>query len=336
MNHRLDLNLLPIAVALYEERGVSRTATRLGMSQPAVSAALARLRKAFDDPLFIRTARGMEPTPRAEALILPARDVLSRVERDLLSGLAFNPATANVTFSFALSDVGEMVFLPRILERIQSLAPLAAVRSLSLPPTELREGLETGAIDLAVGYFPDLEGSNFFQQRLFTHHFCCLLRTDHPIKSKRLSLNQFLGLRHVVVHAEGRSQELFERFLARNKVHPKVILVTPHFMSLPTIIAKSDLVATVPHAIGMFFSGSSANIRTALPPFPDAPRIVLKQHWHRKSHHDPRNQWLRKLISELFNQESDEWKEGGRSKVRSAAISSRAGAESSDLRPARY
>jgi DNA-binding transcriptional LysR family regulator len=308
MNHRLDLNLLPIAIALYEERGVSRTATRLGMSQPAVSAALARLRKAFDDPLFVRTAHGMEPTPRAQALIAPARDVLSRVERDVLSGLAFDPATANTTFTFALSDVGEMVFLPRILERLQSLAPLASVRSVAFPPSELRDGLETGEIDLAVGYFPDVETTNFFQQRLFNHHFCCLLRADHPIQSKRLSVKQFLALKHVAVHAAGRSQEIFERFLVRNRIRPQVVLVTPHFMSLPAIIGKSNLCATVPHAIGMFFSGSWTNIKTVLPPFPDAPRIVLKQHWHRKAHHDPRNQWLRRLVSELFNQESDEWK----------------------------
>lgn len=312
MNQRLDLNLLPIAVALYEERGVTKTATRLGMSQPAVSAALAKLRKAFDDPLFIRTARGMEPTPRAQALIAPARDVLARVEHDMLSGLAFNPAAANATFTLALSDVGEMVFLPRILERLQTVAPLATVRSVAPPPSELRQGLENGAIDLAVGYFPDLESSNFFQQRLFTHHFCCMLRADHPISSKRLSLRQFLGLKHVAVHAAGRSQELFERFLARHKIHPKVVLVTPHFMSLPAIVGQSDLVATVPHAIGMF-SSSWANIKAVLPPFPDAPRIVLKQHWHRKAHHDPRSRWLRRLVSELFNQDSDQWttKEGG-------------------------
>ena len=319
MNHRLDLNLLPIAVALYEERGVSRTATRLGMSQPAVSAALARLRKAFDDPLFVRTAHGMEPTPRAQALIAPAREVLSRVERDVLPGLAFDPATADVTFTFALSDVGEMVFLPRILERIQRLAPLASLRSVTPAPSNLREDLETGEIDLAVGYFPDLETNNFFQQRLFTHHFCCLSRADHPIASKRLSLKQFLALKHVAVHASGRSQELFERFLSRNKIHPKVVLVTPHFMSLPTIIGKSDLVATVPHAIGMFFSGSWANIKTVLPPFADAPRIVLKQHWHRKAHHDPRNQWLRRQVTQLFNDESDEWKADWRAGPRSGS-----------------
>jgi DNA-binding transcriptional LysR family regulator len=123
------------------------------------------------------------------------------------------------------------------------------------------------------------------------------MRGDHSITSKRLTLKQFLSLEHVVVRAEGRSQELFERFLAK----------TPHFTSLPMIIARSDLVATVPHAIGIFFSGSWTNIKTALTPFPDAPRIVLRQHWHRRTHHDPRNQWLRRVVSELFNVESDEW-----------------------------
>jgi len=309
MNRRLDLNLLPIAVVLYEERGVGRAATRLGMSQPAVSSALARLRGAFDDPLFVRTARGMEPTPRAHALIATARDALARIERSVVAEMAFDQARSDATFTFALSDVGEMVFLPRILESVQREAPLASVRSVSLPPAELRRGLETGDIDLAIGYFPDLETSNYFQQRLFSHHFCCLLRADHPIAAKRLSVRQFMELGHVVVRAEGRSQELFERYLARKKIHHKIVLVTPHFMSLPMIIARSDLVSTVPHALGMYYSASSANIRTVLPPFADLPQIVIKQHWHRKAHHDPRSQWLRRLMTRLFSQESDEWKE---------------------------
>ena len=308
MKKRLDLNLLPLAVALFEERAVGKVASRLKMSQPAVSAALARLRKAFDDPLFVRTGSGMEPTPRMQALVGPAREVLTRVERDVLSGLAFNPATAQAPFTFALSDIGEMVFLPRILERLQRYSPLAPVRSVTPPPYELRKGLETGDIDLAVGYFPDLEKTNFFQQRLFTHRFCCLLRADHPIRSEQLSTKQFLELKHVAVHSEGRSQELFERFLVRKKLRPNVVLVTPHFMSLPVIIAKSDLVATVPHALGMLFSGQGTNIKAVLPPALDIPRIVLKQHWHRKAHHDPRNQWLRLMVSNLFSEELDEWR----------------------------
>jgi DNA-binding transcriptional LysR family regulator len=311
MHKHFDLNLLQIAIALYEERGVGKVATRLGMSQPAVSAALARLRAIFGDPLFVRTPRGMDPTPRAKALVAPARDILLRVERDLLSGLAFNPEASTATFTFALSDVGEMVFLPRMLERLHQLAPLATVRSVSPPPNELRHGLETGEIDLAIGYFPDLAKGNFFQQRLFTHHFACLLRADHPVGGNRLSLKQFLELQHVSVRAEGRSQELFERFLASRKIRRKIVLFTPHFMSLPMIIAKSDLIATVPHAIGMYYSTRLTNIKTMSLTSLDLPRIVLKQHWHRMFHHDSRNQWLRKVISELFSQESDEWKARG-------------------------
>src|SRR5262249_14163737 len=156
MHQRLDLNLLSIAVVLYEERAVSKAAVRLGMSQPAVSAALSRLRTAFDDPLFVRTAQGMEPTPRALALIPPARDVLARVDADVLSGIAFGPGTTTGTFTFALSDVGEMVSLPRLVESLQRLAPLASVRAVSPPPFALRKAMEDGEIDLAVGYFPDL------------------------------------------------------------------------------------------------------------------------------------------------------------------------------------
>ena len=310
MNARLDLNLLPIAVALYDERSVSRTATRLGMSQPAVSSALSRLRKAFGDPLFIRSGRGMQPTPRAQSFIAPAREVLARVDRDVLSELSFDPAAAKTTFTLALSDVGEMVFLPRILQRLQRLAPQAAVRSVSPPPAELRESMEAGEIDLAIGFFPDLERSNFFRQRLFSHHFACLIRADHPAAQRRLSVAQFLALKHVAVRAAGRSQELFHRFLAAHKIHLDVVLVTPHFMSLPAIIGRSDLVATVPHAIGMYCASAGTNVKAVLPPFRKAPKIELKQHWHRKAHHDGRNQWLRKLVSQLFTQESDEWKNG--------------------------
>jgi DNA-binding transcriptional LysR family regulator len=307
---RFDLGLLEIALALFEERSVGRVAVRLGMSQPAVSSALARLRRAFNDPLFVRTPRGMEPTPRAQALIAPARDLLLRVERDLLADPRFDPATTTATLNFALSDVGEMVFLPKILERLQRFAPNASVRSVSPPPNELRHGLENGAIDLAIGYFPDLAKGNFYQQRLFTHHFTCLVRADHPIKGRRLTQKQFLDLKHVSVRAEGRSQELFERFLVSKKIRRKTVLFTPHFMSLPMIIARSDLAGTVPHAIGMYYSRPLANIKAMSLPWPDLPRIVLRQHWHRRFHQDPRNQWLRKLMSELFSQESDEWQDG--------------------------
>jgi DNA-binding transcriptional LysR family regulator len=302
-----DLNLLRIAVALYDEHSVTRAARKLQMSQPSVSSALKRLRSSLADPLFLKTASAMTPTPRAHSLVAEARGILARIEEGVLADVPFNVSADGVTFSIALSDVGEMVFLPPILERVKTLAPRACVRSVSVPPAQLESALEGGEIDLAVGYFPDLRKSNFVQQRLFTHHFVCLLRADHPVTGERLTMQQFLALEHAVVHAEGRSQEILEEYLKRRKVRRKVALYTPHFMSLPMIIARSNLIATVPHAIGMYWSGSGTKIRALRPPF-DIPPIVLRQHWHRRFQNDPRNKWLRAIVRQLFSSETDEWR----------------------------
>lgn len=303
---RLDLNLLPVIVALAENRSVSAAARHLGMSQPAVSSALARLRASLGDPLFVRTARGMEPTPRALAVLAPARKALGIVGHEILSSQGFDPATSHWKITLALSDIGEMVFLPKILARLQAEAPHMTVRSVTLSVSQLERGLELGEIDLAVGYFPDLKGNNFFQQRLFSHGFVCLLRTSHPIKAAKLTPRQFMSLGHAVVNAEGRSQEVFERYLQKRGIRRRVVLNTPHFMSLPAIISASDLVATVPLAIGVWFS-STARVRWAKPPYP-VPRFDLKQHWHRRVNNDAQSRWLRELVYSLFNQDADEWR----------------------------
>jgi DNA-binding transcriptional LysR family regulator len=153
---KVDLNLLPIALALYDELSVSRTAQKLGMSQPAVSMALRKLRVAFGDPLFIRAAKGITPTPRAHALVRAARPLLTRLQESVLAEEHFNPGVSTRPFTFALSDVGEMVFLPKLLERLRAQAPDAWIHSVSMPPHLIAQGLENGEIDLAIGYFPDL------------------------------------------------------------------------------------------------------------------------------------------------------------------------------------
>jgi DNA-binding transcriptional LysR family regulator len=303
-----DLNLLRIALAIHDEGSVSGAALRLNMSQPAASSALKKLRQAIGDPLFIKTADGMAPTPRAISLIHTARDMLTQLSMAVDAGESFDPAKSHDTFAFAMSDIGEMVFLPRILEYVSGHAPNASVRSVTLPPVQLEAGLQDGTVDLAVGHFPDLKKSIYYQQRLFTHRFVCLLRKGHPFLSRKLTLDQFLALGHVVVHAEGRSQEIIERFLDKERIRRRIVLHTPHFMSIPMIIARSDLVATVPHALGVYLSQSGDGVEVIDPPF-DLPTFALKQHWHRKYHHEPKSLWLRKVVSELFNDDHDEWRD---------------------------
>ena len=293
-----DLNLLPVVLAIAEERSVSRAAERLGWSQPKVSIALNKLRAALGDPLFIRSSHGMAPTPRALALVNPTREILARVKNEVLAGASFDPAATRRRFTFALSDIGEMTFLPKLLAWLQTHAPQATVRSVTLPPDEIALGLEAGDIDLAIGYFPDLKARNFFQQRLFTHSFISLLNAGHRIGGERMSMDDFLNAGHAVIRAEGRSQEVFEQLLARHKIERRVVLSTPHFMSIPFIIAATDLVVTVPYAVGESFSRMSG-IRLIQPPL-DIPKFDLKQHWHRKYHKDDANMWIRSVVAGLF------------------------------------
>ena len=307
MTRSFDLNLLPVLVRIHDHGSVSAAATHLGMSQSAVSAALAKLRLKYGDPLFHRVGHGMQPTARMRALIDPLREGLLRVDGTFSSEQEFNAKTTEQTFTFAMSDLGEMVFMPKILHRIRQLAPRSCVRSVAASAAQIERGLETGEIDLAVGYFPDLREKSFMEKHLFYHHFVCLLRANHPITASTLTLAQFLSLEHAVVYGAGRTYEIFERFLRSKKIQRRVALETPHFMSIPFVISQSDLIVTVPHAIGMFVKGVHMNIRIAQPPV-RTPRIDLKIHWHRNFQRDAKNKWLRERVADLFTDESDEWR----------------------------
>jgi DNA-binding transcriptional LysR family regulator len=299
IEHALDLNLLYVLVALDDCRSVSDTALKLHRSQPAVSAALGKLRGFFDDPLFVRIGNSMQPTPRGRGIVESARGILRSVGTDIIAAPVFDPAALTGPISLAMSDVGEIVFLPKLLKNLRRLAPQASINAVSLPAAQIAEGLEAGTVDLAMGYFPDLKKNNFFQQVLFTDGFVGLLRADHPLSAKKLTLKQFLQLEHAVVRAESRSQEVIEGYLKRKRIQRRVVLTTPHFASAPVLVAQSDLMVTVPEPLGNYLSSASSEVRVVGLPFP-SPRIPLRQFWHRKFHHDPRSRWLRTLTAELF------------------------------------
>jgi len=298
----LDLNLLHVLVALGECRSVSAAALKLQKSQPAVSVALAKLRRSFGDPLFVRSGNSMQPTPRAADLVQSARSLLARVDADMVASPAFDPETSRRTVTLALSDVGELVFLPAILRELHSRMPHAAVRSVSLHAPEVAAGLEDGTIDLAMGYFPDLEKRNFYRQVLFTDTYASLVRAGHPVKARKLTLAQYVALDHAVVRAESRTEEVVERYLARRRIRRRVVLTTPHFASAPMIVAQSDLIVTVPEPLARYFTRMSGDLRIIGMPF-EPPRIALKQFWHRKFHDDARNAWLRGAFRRLFQEE---------------------------------
>jgi DNA-binding transcriptional LysR family regulator len=306
LRSKLDLNLLRVAVTMLDAGSVSQAAKVLGISQPSVSESLAKLRDHFDDALFVRSRKGMSPTPRGAEIADAAREILLSVEQKLGARIPFDPARAHRPFTFALSDVGEMVFLPKLAGALAHASPETPVRSVSMPPAQLTKAMEDGDVDLAVGYFPDLKGRDFYQKRLFTHHFVCLLRNDHPVAGLTLTLEQFVELPHAVVLSEGRSQEILEQHLKELGLVRRVAIYTPHFLSIPALVAHSDMVVTVPHAMGIAYGKPKFGLRVIQLPF-ESPRIQLRQHWQTKYHKDARNVWLRGIVSDLFNASTDEW-----------------------------
>jgi DNA-binding transcriptional LysR family regulator len=295
----LDLNLLKVLVALAEERSVSRAALKLGKSQPAISAALSKLRLYFKDPLFLRAGNWMQPTPRAAAIAGSARSVLGKVDAEIIAPPVFDAAASDRPINLALSDVGEIVFLPAIMRQVRLLMPNAPVRSVSLPPVELAQQLESGGIDLAIGYFPDLLKGSFFQQTLFEDGFACLMRSEHAIGAPKLTTRQFLQVEHAVVRAESRTEEVIEQYLSKRGMQRRVVLTSPHFASTLIVVAQSDLVVTVPQPLAQYFADVSADLRVVALPF-ESPRIELRQFWHRRFHSDPRSRWLRGMVFEQF------------------------------------
>lgn len=302
-----DLNLLRVLVALSATRNVTQAAHALDMSQSGFSTALARLRQGVGDPLFVRTAAGMSPTPRAEQMIATAQDVLSRVAEGVLQKPEFDPLTARTVFRLAMADVAEIVFLPRLLQHLQQHAPHATVTCASLDTESLKQAMSNGDIDLALGYFPDLDSQSSFQQRLYFHTYACMVRRGHPLAARPITEKSYTEIGHVVVSSPARTNALFEAFLEKRSIRRRIVLETPHHLSLPAIIESTDLMATVPLATGARFVQLGMVELLRLPFTP--PSFAVQQHWHSLVHHDARSQWLRKQVAQLFNVDFDEWRE---------------------------
>lgn len=293
----VDLNLLVVFDALAEHCGVSRAAEAVGLSQPATSAALARLRVLFGDPLFVKVGTRMQPTPRAAELAAPIRRVVETVRSEVLQAGRFDPATTARTFAVVTPDIGEAKFLPPILARFAAEAPSAGLRTLSMPRRAAAEALESGRAELAIGYFPDLHKAGFFQQKLFANGYVCIVRAGHPTIGAGLTIEQYLAAMHAVVRPEGR-EHLLEQVLAAQGIRRRVAVEIAHFMALLPIVAGSDLLATVPRDLAEVLA-SHADLRVLEAPIA-LPVIDVRQFWHRRVHNDAANVWLRGVVQALF------------------------------------
>ena len=241
----IDLNLLAVFQHVYRERQISAAARRLGLTQSAVSNALARLRKTFGDELFVRTAQGMQPTPFAEQLAEPIGAALAHVALALNYRSGFDPASSERTFTIALTDVGEVYFMPVLIERCRRLAPGVRVRSVRAGSIALKEEMETGRVDVAIGAFDDMSEA-LFQRHLFRQRFVTLLRAGHPLMHGAVDIERFVGAAHLLVEAVDSPYDRINGLLAKAGVVPAASV--PHFTAVPYIVGAGDLVVTVPQS----------------------------------------------------------------------------------------
>ena len=296
----VDLNLLVVFDAMLRHRNVTRAGEALGLSQPAMSAAVARLRALFDDPLFVRSGAEMSPTNRAHELGAAVRQIVRTIESDILQPSAFEPRTSRRAFTLLTPDIAEMNFLPRLLAHLAEQAPQVSLKTLAMPRHAAATALESGAAELAIGYFPDLQKAGFYQQRLLRSAHVCLLRKGHAGIGRKLTMKQFLAAAHAVVKPDGR-EHVFEQFLQQKGIQRQVVVELSHFMSLLPIVESSDLIATVPKDLADFFVHHGA-VRYVETPM-KSPVIDVHLFWHQRFQKDQAHAWLRKVIFELFRRE---------------------------------
>lgn len=289
-----DLNLMRVFDAIYRHQSLTAAAAELGLTQPAVSAALKRLREHLGNPLFVRTAHGMRPTPHADTVAVKVTRALA-ILREVGEAASFSPQLTSVNYRVYINDVGMQVVMPRVLRYLSEHAPGARLTVPDLRPDEVVDALDRGDIDLAIGYF--LGMPNWAHQQTIRHtSYVCAVRSDHPEIRDALSLDQFLHAKHGMYWTTGSPHGIVEQTLAKLNLSREVALRVPRFSALPFLIEQTDLVVTIPQDLGLAFS-RMIRIKLFAPPLP-LPNFEIKQYWHERHHAEPAYRWLRKVVKQ--------------------------------------
>lgn len=294
-----DLNIsdLGLLIEIHRHGRLADAAERLQLSQPSISLRLARLRKHFDDALFIRGPRGMLPTPRMNELIPVLRQAAGLLEEALAPKLPFVAASSRRVFRLCLTDMGQSLVLPRLIRRLQNEAPETRLEVLNFDGST-PELLQTGAADLAIGVLRFDPPPALRQQKLIGTDFICVCRRGHPRIRDSVSRAEYLREAHVAVIYPGRAEAAFDRMLSEADIARKVTARVPSSIAIGEIVESSDLLAIVPRLIG---ERLVAERRIKLVELPMPVRsFPVNQYWHTRYHREPALVWLRTLIFDLF------------------------------------
>lgn len=292
----IDIRLLQVFDAIYKTRSVTEAAVALDLGQPAVSVALSKLRHHFDDPLFVRTSAGMVPTPFGDALVRPVRGVLDALQVVMGQQNSFDPATSRRLFRICMTDISQLVLLPRLWEKLRVSAPEIRIDVLPLT-SHIARTLESGEADLALGLMPQLE-AGFYQNVLFSQQFVCMVSARHPRIRTALAREQYVDEQHAVVSSSGAVPQMLEAEIERQGIRRRIALNIPSFIGAALVVEHTDLILTIPERLADVLKGR-ADVRIFPVPVP-LPGYEVKLHWHERFHNDPGSQWLRRMITSLI------------------------------------
>ena len=291
----VDLNLLTVLDAVLTERNVTRAAERLGMTQPAVSSALNRLRLLFDDDLLVRCGKEMAPTPRALSLAGPIRKALDLIQASLAHADAFD-CTANRTFRLGMGDLGEAVLVPRFLQWLEQLGARVRLELCRERGASMQNEMRLGQVELVLDHIV-IPGEEFRRERVLDLEFVPLVRHDHPTVGPSLTLDEYMALEHVILEPREGQTDLAEQIQAAVGRSRRVRVQVPRYLSMPFIVSQSNLVCTLPLPLARLFERHFP-VRVVSCPLPVQP-IPLFMMWHACQDGDPAHQWLRRSLIEL-------------------------------------
>ncbi|MGY6152665.1 LysR family transcriptional regulator [Paraburkholderia graminis] len=294
-----DLNLLRVFLAIWDLRSLTAAGDRLGLTQPAVSHALRRLRNLFEDPLFLRTPGGMVPTDAAYRLYPPLAQAFAIINDAVQQLAKFDPATAQRVFRVSMSDMSEFYFLPPLVSMLDREARGIRIEVANIPVQSVSAAMRAGEIDLALGYVPGLD-AGCVSQTLFVDEHVCVVRAGHPLRKTKPTREDLAALRYVYATTNATGHRMVEQWLDELDVKREVVVRLPHFVVAPEIVMNTDLAVIFPKSIARRFNRGKA-FRVLPLPF-SLPPIEIKVHSHTQSASDPGIAWLRDALFAMFHQ----------------------------------
>jgi DNA-binding transcriptional LysR family regulator len=288
----VDLNLLKAFDALMGERAVTRAAARIGLSQPAMSHALARLRHLFADDLFVRTPTQMEPTARAREVAPLVATAIAHIEAALNLGAGFDPASSERIFTAGMAEYAEIALIGRLAQEFARQAPNATLRVLPMTGTEAADRLDRETVDVAVAHLAGLP-PRIDSMALLRDPFVLVARRGHALSAQKLALDTYAGLSHVLVSPRGDTTGAIDRALAAAGLKRRIALLVATYLALPVVLAGSDLVATVPQRTARHLAATEA---LEIHPLPLDLAVSVTMAWHRRDAGDPAQRWFRSLL----------------------------------------